>query len=66
MAERVLRTKDVQARLGIGRTKLWKMLRDGAFPNRRVIAEPNVKGWLESEVDAWLAARPRDNSSPAD
>lgn len=68
MAEQFLRTRDVLERTGIGRTSLWRLERIGEFPPRRALSE-NVKGWLASEIDAWLASRPtvpiRDGSEGA-
>ncbi len=57
MAERILRTPDVMARTGLGRSTLWRMERDGRFPRRRTISGKMV-GWLESEIDAWIRERP--------
>lgn len=55
--EVVLKTKDVLARVKVGRTTLWKLEREGVFPKRRNIA-PGMSGWLESDIDAWLRALP--------
>jgi prophage regulatory protein len=57
MAEKFLRTRDVLERTGIGRTSLWRLERTGEFPPRRALTT-NVRGWLESEVTAWLQALP--------
>ena len=57
MAERMLRTGEVMARTGLGRTTLWRLERDGGFPRRRQLVG-NVVGWIEAEVDEWIAARP--------
>jgi prophage regulatory protein len=57
MAERVLRTAEVQARTGLGRTSVWRREKDGTFPRRRLIGG-GIVGWLESEVDEWIRSRP--------
>ena len=55
--EKVLRNSAVTAKLGVGRTTLWRLIRAGDFPAPRQVT-PTVIGWLESEVDRWLADRP--------
>lgn len=62
---RVLTRDEVTERLGIGRTTLWRWERDGRFPSRRQLG-PSRVGWLESEVDAWLASRPPANADSSD
>lgn len=64
--ERLLRTPEVLSRTGMGRTTLWRKARDGSFPQPRQITG-NTIGWLESEVEAWLAGleiadAPRSNN----
>jgi predicted DNA-binding transcriptional regulator AlpA len=53
---KILRQGQVAERVGLSRTTLWRMERKGLFPHRRRITE-NVVGWLEEEVDEWLASR---------
>lgn len=50
---RLLRPKEVVARLGISRSTLWRLERSKEFPARRQISK-NAVGWLESEVDAYI------------
>jgi len=57
MAESFLRTRDVIERTRLGRTTLWRLERSGEFPARRALTE-TISGWLSSEIDTWLAARP--------
>lgn len=56
MAERVLRWPQVADRLGVSSVTVWRWERDGHFP-RRVRLGANAAGWLESEIEAWIAAR---------
>lgn len=65
MSERVLRQQDVQAKVSLKRTTLWRMERAGQFPKRRQIA-PGLSGWLESEIDEWIRNRPLANGGTAD
>jgi len=57
MAERILRCKEVTARTQLGRTTLWRKERAGEFPRRRMIGG-GIVGWLESEVEEWIATLP--------
>lgn len=57
MTERILRQSEVLARTGLGRTTLWRLEKRGEFPARRRITG-NIVGWIESEVEEWIASRP--------
>jgi prophage regulatory protein len=50
-------------RTGLSRSSLYRLHAAGSFPRRVQISERSV-GWIESEVDAWLASRVND-SRPA-
>lgn len=53
---RFLRFMDVRERTGLSRTTIWRLERRGIFPKHRRIS-PNVVGWLEQEVNAWMLER---------
>lgn len=53
---RVLRSPEVCRRCGLSRVTIWRLERAGAFPKRRYLTKQTV-GWLEHEVDEWIAAR---------
>ncbi len=38
------------------KVQLWRLERAGKFP-RRVKLSPQRVAWIESEIDAWIAAR---------
>ncbi|MCB1943977.1 MAG: AlpA family transcriptional regulator, partial [Candidatus Accumulibacter sp.] len=46
----------VKARTGLSRSTIYLRIADGSFP-RPVSLGPRAVGWLESEVDDWLASR---------
>jgi prophage regulatory protein len=52
----ILRRPQVEARTGLSRSTLYQYIQDGLFP-RPVSLGPRAVGWLESEVNAWIAAR---------
>lgn len=58
MAKQVLRRPDVSRRTGLGRSALYAAIQAGAFP-RPVKLGPRAVGWLEEEIDSWIASRER-------
>jgi prophage regulatory protein len=62
MAERILRQPEVEGRTGLSRTTIWRLERAGDFPPRRRVLS-NTIGWLESEVETWIAERPLATTS---
>jgi prophage regulatory protein len=63
MHARLLRLPQVLDRTGLSRSSLYRLHAAGSFPRRVQISERSV-GWIESEVDAWLASKVCD-SRPA-
>ncbi len=57
-ADRLLRLSEVQTRTALGRTTIYRKMREGSFPEPLKIGARAVR-WPESEIEAWLAARPR-------
>ena len=53
---RILRRKQVEARVGLGRSTIYERVAGGTFPPPVNLGARAV-GWLESEVDAWLASQ---------
>ena len=53
---RMLRLPQVQAITGLGKTKIYELQAEGAFPMRVKLTAQSV-AWVESDVQAWLAAR---------
>ena len=58
MTDRMLRVDDVQAMTGLSRSGIYALMRDSDFPEPLRLARKAVR-WRESEVSAWLDARPR-------
>lgn len=54
--ERFLRKPDVLSRTAISRSHLYWLMDRGRFP-RSIPLSPRVAVWLESDVDAWIAAQ---------
>lgn len=53
---RVLRSRDVCKRTGLSRVTIWRLERQGLFPARRQLSA-NAVGWLEVEIEDWIATR---------
>ena len=54
--ERIIRMKAVKARYGLSRSTLYNRIATGEFP-RPVALGPRSVGWIESEIDSWIAVR---------
>lgn len=56
--DQILRQRELIKLVGLSRVSLWRLERLGLFPQRRRIGRHAI-GWLKSDIDAWLATRPR-------
>lgn len=52
---RLLRLAEVIERVGLGKSAIYTRIRAKAFP--RQVDLGGVSVWVESEIDAWIAAR---------
>jgi prophage regulatory protein len=57
MAERVLRMNDLTQKTRKSRSVIYDEIRRGIFPRGRQLG-PRAVGWLESDIDRYLAALP--------
>lgn len=53
---RLIRLDAVCTRIGLGRSTIWRMTKDGEFPKPRRLSTHAV-GWLEADVNEWVRAR---------
>ena len=58
MIDRLLTRGEVEQRVGLSTSAIYKQMRDGRFPAPIRVGVRAVR-WSESEVEAWIAARPR-------
>ena len=56
MADAILRLPAVKARTGLSRSTIYQRVSDRTFPSPVNLGARAV-GWLEAEIDAWLAAQ---------
>jgi prophage regulatory protein len=52
----ILRRAEVQARTGLARSSIYAAIAAGSFPRPVKLGARSV-GWIDSEVDQWLAER---------
>ena len=54
--EKFLRLPEVKLRTGLSRSTIYALIGKDEFP-RHVPLGMRCVGWLESEIDSWIAAR---------
>ena len=63
MSETILRLPAVKARIGLSRSSIYQLVAESRFPRPIALGSQSV-GWLESEVDGWLAAQVEKSRQP--
>lgn len=53
---RLIRLPEVQHRVGLGRSTIYRWMAEGKFPKPVLLGGYSV-AWAEDEVDQWIAAR---------
>jgi len=53
---RFIRSREVVEMIGVSRTTLWRMVREGSFPRPVRITERSL-GYVLEAVEAWMQAR---------
>ncbi|RQV93576.1 AlpA family phage regulatory protein [bacterium] len=56
MRMRYIRFKELRQRVPLGRTTIWRMMREGRFPRSRRIGK-TATAWLENEIEEWIRNR---------
>ncbi len=62
--EKIIRLQTVKARCGLSRSTLYNRMAAGEFPSPIALGARSV-GWVESEINAWIAARINASRKPA-
>jgi prophage regulatory protein len=57
-ATRILRLPEVKARVGLCRASIYQRIAIGSFP-KQISLGARAVGWLEHEIEAWIAERIR-------
>ena len=58
--DRLLPRAEVERRVGLGRSAIYRMMRAGEFPAPLQIGPKTVR-WRESEIAAWVDGLPRSH-----
>ena len=53
----ILRRRQVEKRVGLSRSPLYARIRAGTFPKQISLGGGKAVGWIESEIEAWIAAQ---------
>ena len=53
----ILRRKQVEARTGLTRSPIYARIKAGTFPRQISLGGGRAVGWIEGEIDEWLAAQ---------
>ena len=56
--DRLLRRPEIEQRCGLARSTIYRLMDEDRFP-RPIRVGPKAVRWLESDIDAWVASRPR-------
>jgi prophage regulatory protein len=54
---RFLRLTEVRNRVPFGRATIYRKIAEGKFPKPYDMGGGRAVAWLESDIDAWIAAR---------
>ena len=58
--DRLLTRGEVERRVGLRRSSLYREMREGRFP-LPVRVGPRAVRWPSAEIEAWIASRPRSH-----
>ena len=61
---RILRRPDVETQTGLSRSTIYDLMKDHKFPRQVPLGEKSV-GWLESEIQNWIAERVAEREAVA-
>ena len=59
----ILRRRQVESRTGLARSSIYALIAAGLFPEP-IRLTPNTVGWLEHEVERWIAQRTQASRQP--
>jgi len=64
VAPRLIDKAELLRRIPVSFPTIWKMMREGKFPNSRLAGGKAM--WFENEVDDWIRSLPPKKLKPAD
>lgn len=54
---RILKLADVKNQTGISRSTIYALMSEGEFPKQIKLKPSRSVGWLESDIQSWIAER---------
>ena len=60
---RVIRKPELLSRIPLSDPTIWRLEKAGRFPKRLQLGGNSV-GWIEEEIEAWLAERMAARNAP--
>lgn len=54
---KVIRMRELTQKVGLCKSAIYQLIRDGGFPAPFAIAGGRARGWLESTIDEWITAQ---------
>lgn len=54
---RLIRRREVQARVGLSRSSIYALMADKRFPAPVRLSERAI-AWREEDIEAWISSRP--------
>ena len=62
---RILKLPDVKNQTGMSRSTIYALMSEGEFPKQIRLKPSRSVGWLESDVQSWIAERVTPNEVAA-
>ena len=56
IGSRIIRKPEVKNKTGLPNSTIYELISQGKFP-KQIKLSVRSSGWLESEIDEWIAAR---------
>lgn len=53
---RLIRLREVQHRVGLGRSTIYRWMDEGKFPRPYTLGG-YVVAWLEADIDSWISSK---------
>ena len=50
----LLRRKEVEARIGLKRSKIYQLMTEGTFPSQVKLGVGSSVAWVDSEIEDWI------------
>lgn len=54
---KIIRMRELTEKVGLCKSAIYQLIRDGEFPAPFPIAGGRARGWLESTIDEWIAVQ---------